>query len=105
MGCITLPSHIPNAQKSACAGPDDRFLREHFIWSILVNLFGGDISEDYDTNDIIKVMEDLGVSGEAELAPIDDERWNTVIGMELWEDVLRDKLYWADHEPMSVEND
>ncbi|KAF8512403.1 hypothetical protein JB92DRAFT_2830763 [Gautieria morchelliformis] len=96
-GSVTLPSHVPKSQNSASAGPGDRFLREHFRWCLLVNIFRGDISEDYNANSIIKVMEGLGMcDGDTPLAPVDDERWDSVIGKELWEvpilDVFRDAV-------------
>ncbi|KAF8494489.1 hypothetical protein JB92DRAFT_2996254 [Gautieria morchelliformis] len=90
-GSVTLPSHVPKSQNSASAGPGDRFLREHFRWCLLVNLFGGDISEDYDANSIIQVMEELGMChGDTPLAPVDDERWDSLIGKELWEVLILD---------------
>ncbi|KAF8494491.1 hypothetical protein JB92DRAFT_3147118 [Gautieria morchelliformis] len=99
-GSVTLPSHVPKSQNSASAGPGDRFLWEHFRWCLLVNLFGGDITKDYDSNRVVGVMEELGMCrGDIPLAPIDDERWDSLIGKELWEvlilDAFRDAINLA----------
>ncbi|KAF8475406.1 hypothetical protein JB92DRAFT_3134603 [Gautieria morchelliformis] len=90
-GSVTLPSHVPKSQNSASAGPGDRFLREHFRWCLLVNILGGDITEDYDSNRVVRVMEGLGMCrGDIPLAPVDDERWDSLIGKELWEVLILD---------------
>jgi hypothetical protein len=57
---VGLPSRIPPSPNSLCVRADGRFLRDHFTRFILVNHFGGDISQDYDTTDIIGVMEEAG---------------------------------------------
>ncbi|KAF8514145.1 hypothetical protein JB92DRAFT_3115792 [Gautieria morchelliformis] len=107
MGSVTVPSHIPKSHDPACAGPDDRFLREHFRWSLLVNLFGGDISEEYDTDRVVAVMDQLGMlrGSDNPLAPIDDPRWDSdVIGQALWESLMRSTLYSAADTPESSED-
>jgi hypothetical protein len=49
-------------------------------------------------------MEDLGVTGrENPLADMNDERWNTPIGKEIWENVMMDKLYLAEHPSITYE--
>ena len=104
MGSITLPSHLPKLPRPACPGPDDEFLRKHFRWSLKANLLGWDIKKDYTSNDIFRAMEELGVdTDEVPLAPVNDERWNTVIGKEIWDELMRNKLYWAEHASMLQE--
>ncbi|SJL10824.1 uncharacterized protein ARMOST_14218 [Armillaria ostoyae] len=87
---LLLPSHIFTRDGQ---GPDDKFLREHFRVSLQVNLLGGDICEDYDHNDILSMMEELGVEGEdyVEPLPLTDPRWQTVLGKAIFEDVLLSK--------------
>jgi hypothetical protein len=61
--------------------------------------------EDYSTNSIVKAMEELGLYGDdTPLAPIDDERWNSVIGKELWEDLMEDVFRYVDDAPVSSED-
>jgi hypothetical protein len=109
IGSVTLPSHIPMSQHPACARPGDRFLREHFRRCLTVNILGGDISEDYDPNDIVPVMEELGMCGgnddDTPLAAIDDERWDTVLGKELWDKLMRDAFFDWDASSKSSEDD
>jgi hypothetical protein len=106
-GSITFPSHIPKSQNPACAGPDDRFLREHFRWCLQFNILGGDIREDYDTNSIVSLMKRLGLTwdGETPLAPMDDERWDSVMGKELWEDLMVDAFRYVDDALISGESE
>jgi hypothetical protein len=105
-GSVTLPSHIPKSPNSTSAELDDRFLREHFRWCLLVNILGGDISDDYDANSIVEVMDELGMCDhETPLASVDDERWNSVIGKELWEVLMRDAFRDADNVLTSSEDD
>jgi hypothetical protein len=80
-------------------------LREHFRWSLRVNLFGGDISEEYDANRVIPVMDQLGMlrGSDNPLAPIDDPRWDSVIGKEVWDQVMA--TYFVADAPASSEDD
>lgn len=77
-----LPTYFP-------AGiVDNRFLFEHFRYSIRYNLLRGDIACEYPRDSIVEVMERLGVDNEdsEEVAPPDDPQWQTPIG----QDILRD---------------
>ncbi len=90
-----LPTHMPPRQ------PDpqfETFLRGHFHSSLRANIFNGDIREEYSTNTIVRMMGELGVGEEDEddLAPMDDPWWQTVLGKEIWEDVMRRRIANAD---------
>jgi hypothetical protein len=51
-------------------------------------------------------MDELGMCDrETPLAPVDDERWNSVIGKELWEVLMRDMFRDADNVLRSSEDD
>jgi uncharacterized protein YrzB (UPF0473 family) len=51
--------------------------------------------EEYSTYSIVRVLEELGLQGDnTPLAPIDDdERWDSVIGKEVWEDLMEDMFH------------
>ncbi|KAK0237294.1 hypothetical protein EDD85DRAFT_1008361 [Armillaria nabsnona] len=91
---LLLPSHIFTRDGQE---PDDKFLREHFCVSLQVNLLGGDVCEDYNHNDILSMMEELGVEGEdyVQPLPLTDPRWQTVLGKAIFEDVLLSKITLA----------
>lgn len=92
LGSVTLPSHLHRVK--ACAGPDDKFLREHFRWCLRVHLLGGDIKEDYSVHDIANAAEELGLCGDKPaMVPLDDERWHSTLGKELLEDHIGTQLY------------
>jgi hypothetical protein len=63
--------------------------------------------EEYSTNSIVRVLEELGLRGDdTPLAPIDDgERWDSVIGKEVWEDLMEDMFHCVDVVPISSEDD
>ncbi|KAK0457005.1 uncharacterized protein EV420DRAFT_1550776 [Desarmillaria tabescens] len=98
-----LPSHIVGRDGEGL--PADKFLREHFRVSMQVNLLGGDICEDYNHNDILDMMEELGVEGEdyVEPPPLTDPRWQTVLGKAILEDVLLSKASVACLDDLDVD--
>ncbi|RDB26399.1 hypothetical protein Hypma_006228 [Hypsizygus marmoreus] len=67
-------------------GPGDAFLREHFRKCLTVHLPRGDISDDYDIDEIQAACDELGLSERDDaVVPLSDERWHTVLGKELLE--------------------
>ncbi|KAJ7776049.1 hypothetical protein DFH07DRAFT_74162 [Mycena maculata] len=75
-----LPPRLPHQDEAT-----EHFLRLHCRHSLSLMLRGGDIEEVYPTRVIMRMMEELGVNyygdeGEKyEMAPLDDERWQTVM--------------------------
>lgn len=62
----------------------------------MVHLLGGDIREDYDSNAIANAAEQLGLCGdESKIVPLDDERWQSILGKELLEHHLSSELAFA----------
>ncbi|KAK0441458.1 uncharacterized protein EV420DRAFT_1485623 [Desarmillaria tabescens] len=85
-----LPAHIPPPPSPNT--DFEMFLRCHFHSSIHANILHGDVREDYTSQEIIQLMGDLGVGDgdeEGNFAPMDDPRWQTVLGKAIWEDVMR----------------
>ncbi|KAJ7467483.1 hypothetical protein FB451DRAFT_1258682 [Mycena latifolia] len=88
-----LPTHLPRHAKQDAAA--DHFLRRHCRYSLNLMLRGGDIRDVYSNGAILTMMHDLGVdyigSGDSEpteMAPLDDERWQTELGKAILENVL-----------------
>ncbi|KAF8959279.1 hypothetical protein BDZ97DRAFT_1838186 [Flammula alnicola] len=90
-----LPTHMPLREHDASF---EMFLRGHFHSSLRANIVHGDIRDEYSTDDILTLMGELGVGQEDddELAPMDDPRWQTMLGKEIWEEVLRQRISDAD---------
>ena len=54
---------------------------------------GGDIKVDYPLRDVAAFMEEMGLRGDEEdVPPLEDARWQTVMGEEVLLDVLEYKL-------------
>ncbi|KAJ7639924.1 hypothetical protein B0H17DRAFT_1339386 [Mycena rosella] len=77
----------------------DHFLRLHCRYSLNLMLLGGDIKEVYPNGVIMGMMEDLGVDyagnedrDEKDMAPLDDERWQTELGKAIMEGALEGKI-------------
>ncbi|KAF8586916.1 hypothetical protein K439DRAFT_1631209, partial [Ramaria rubella] len=84
LGDMVLPSHVSSENIS---GDKAQCLKLHFRRCLLVHFCGGDIWDQYNKDDVLTLMEDLGVFGEGntDLAPLDDPRWQTEIGKEILE--------------------
>ena len=79
----SLHSNLLKCSESTSIGPDDKFLREHFRRCLLVNLLGGDISEDYSPADVDDADDEFGVMEDEELLAADDDRWKSPLGKEM----------------------
>lgn len=89
---IELPSHVPSSNLTGLNQSTIDLLRQHFLRCMDVHLVGGDISADYQLGEVEDVMYDLGLTGEEELADLDDERWQTPIGKELFRSYMEDRF-------------
>ncbi|KAF8515944.1 hypothetical protein JB92DRAFT_3114521 [Gautieria morchelliformis] len=95
-GSVKLPSQSPQSQNPACAGRDEHLGASIFADVSRSHVFGGDISDDYGHHFIVNAMEELRAAGdEAPVVHADNDRWNSGIGKEIWEQVMSDRLYWA----------
>jgi hypothetical protein len=84
IGSVTLPSNFRRDPVSP--GPSDEFLRHHFAWCLRSQILGGDISDDYNRNDVVYAMDELGLGSEDNaLVPLDDPRWQSTMGKEILE--------------------
>ncbi|KAK0244908.1 hypothetical protein EDD85DRAFT_932866 [Armillaria nabsnona] len=100
-----LPDHMPPREHDP---QFETFLRAHFHSSIRWTIFHGDIRNEYSTNTILRMMEELGVGLEDDgddVAPMDDPRWQTMLGKEIWEEVIRGRIANADVDYDSEEYD
>ncbi|CAL1712338.1 unnamed protein product [Somion occarium] len=110
-GSTQLPTHLP----TSIPGPSDQYLRMHLRWCLVAFTTDLDIMEEIDWRDIVRLEEELGLTGEdadCGVVPADDERWQTPLGREIWEDVIRRGLWDTmqkqkteeeeDEEPVSV---
>ncbi|KAK0436121.1 hypothetical protein EV421DRAFT_1981848 [Armillaria borealis] len=91
-----LPTHMPPREHDP---QFETFLRAHFHSSIRSTIFHGDIRNEYSTSTILRMMEELGVGLEDDgddVAPMDDPRWQTMLGKEIWEEVIRRRIAEAD---------
>jgi len=70
--------------------PDDRFLRLHFRRCLAVSACRGDITEDYEEQEIKNFMEELGVFDDA--VDTSDPRWKSPLGVEVHSHLIRQKL-------------
>ena len=73
-------------------------MKEHFRWTLTTHFLGGDISHDYPFQKVLGFMEEMGCGmGDHpdDIAPLDDERWNSVMGQEVLAD-LRQSGYVDD---------
>ena len=86
--------------KLGLTGPDDCFLREHFMHCLRVHLLHGDISEDYPADVVLRAVEDLGLwNKDDEEVAFDDPRWSTVLGKEIFESHMLLKFGGGDESP------
>ncbi|KAF8576108.1 hypothetical protein K439DRAFT_1640812 [Ramaria rubella] len=90
---ITIPSHI----SPDFISPEQRpFLQDHFRYCLWVHFCGGDICDQYKREDVSALMEDLGLYGgdddDVALVSLDDPRWQTEIGREVFEAHMGDLL-------------
>ncbi|KAH9916673.1 uncharacterized protein B0H18DRAFT_1037596 [Fomitopsis serialis] len=93
IGC-GLPSRLEKIPAGTKSGD---FFREHFRHTLCVHFVGGDITADYSHRQVQAFLEEMGLDefdGEATIEDInlEDERWQTVIGQEILEDVMEKKL-------------
>ncbi len=91
-----LPAHMPTREHHP---QFETFLRAHFHSSIRSPIFHGDITNEYSTNTILRMIEELGVGLEDDgddVAPMDDPRWQTMLGKDIWEEVIRRRIANAD---------
>ncbi|KAH9909438.1 uncharacterized protein B0H18DRAFT_1074164 [Fomitopsis serialis] len=93
-----IGSGLPSCLGTIPAGAtSDDFFREHFCHTLCVHFVGGDITADYSHRQVQEFLEEMGLDefdGEATIEDInlEDERWQTVIGQEILEDVMESKL-------------
>ncbi|RDB16647.1 hypothetical protein Hypma_002366 [Hypsizygus marmoreus] len=85
---------LAQRQQGISPGPDGRFLREHFRWCLVVHLLGGDVREDYHVDDVAGLAQELGLLGETDedVVQLEDERWQSALGRELFEHHLSYKF-------------
>lgn len=103
-----IPVELPHIDR--LNGARDDFLRAHFFWSLGVEFYGGDISEDFDSFTVDFFMSKMRVSGfiqgESTLehyeraVPFDDDPesdWNTELGLQVraWL-CQKDPLSWEE---------
>ncbi|KAJ6615016.1 hypothetical protein B0H10DRAFT_2042896 [Mycena sp. CBHHK59/15] len=84
-----LPAHLP--RHPAHDATVDAFLRDHFRFSIATMLLGSDIRATYGPPQINKAMGELGFDddGDEYILPLSDERWQTELGQEILENLIR----------------
>ena len=78
--------------------PGDRFLRLHFKRCLAVSVCRGDITEDYEEQEIKNFMEELGIY-DSEMDTT-DPRWRTPLGIEVYAHLIRQKL--AEYVPFFI---
>lgn len=81
---IEIPSHVPPSNLTGLNQSSIDLLRQHFLRCLDVHFLGGDLCLDFERDEIEDMTYDLGLTGEEELADLDDERWQTTIGKELF---------------------
>ena len=92
IGDVKLPPKLLHS-KANQIGPEDRFLKDDFCWCVRANLLGGDIDEDYSFHQILAYMNALGVeSDDYDVAKPGDERRQTELGKEIWENYMQVEL-------------
>lgn len=84
-----LPARLP--RHPAHDATLDAFLRDHFRYSIATMLLGGDIGGTYGPPQINEAMGELGFDddGDEYVVPLSDERWQTELGQEILECLIR----------------
>lgn len=82
---IVLPSHVPSLANVATDITAN--FKSHFIRCLHVHMGGGNIEEQYSFQQVRALIEGLGVgvSDDVDVAPLDDPRWQTEIGKEVFE--------------------
>ena len=87
-GGVSLKSHLTLVDGPL--RPSDKFLRLHFARCLAVSACHGDVTEDYEEQEIENFMDELGVyDGEMDTA---DPRWQTPLGSEVYAHLIRQKL-------------
>ncbi|KZT40862.1 hypothetical protein SISSUDRAFT_1043596, partial [Sistotremastrum suecicum HHB10207 ss-3] len=90
---LSLPSHVPGAQRAHLEPSADRFLRYHFMWCLRVNICGGHVMDEFDEGEVLGMMEALGLRGpQLVTPPVTDPRWKTEIGQICWDMALQSGL-------------
>ncbi|KAJ7454600.1 hypothetical protein B0H11DRAFT_2069155, partial [Mycena galericulata] len=91
---LLLPTHLPHQDAAV-----NHFLRLHCRYSLCLMLRGGDFEEVHPNWTIIDMMNQLRVNytggedhEESEMAPLDDERWQTVLGQAILANVMQDRM-------------
>jgi hypothetical protein len=67
--------------------PSDKFLCSQFKWCLDVSVCRGDVSEDYEEEEIVGFMEGV-YGGEIDCT---DPRWSTPLGIEMRSQLIREK--------------
>lgn len=102
IGDVKLPPKLLHS-KANQIGPEDRFLKDDFCWCVRANLLGGDIDEDYSFHQILAYMNALRVeSDDYDVVKPDDERWQTELGKEIWENYMQVELSPKRREAIEV---
>jgi hypothetical protein len=87
-GGVSLKSHLTLVDGPL--RPSDQFLRLHFARCLAVSVCHGDVTEDYEEQEIENFMDELGVyDDEMDTA---DPRWQTPLGSEVYAHLIRQKL-------------
>jgi hypothetical protein len=71
--------------------PSDQFLRLHFSRCLAVSVCRGDVTEDYEEQEIENFMEELGYY-DGEMVNTNDPRWSTPLGLHVHAYLIREKL-------------
>ncbi|KAJ7076669.1 hypothetical protein B0H15DRAFT_934242 [Mycena belliarum] len=104
-----LPTHLPpHPRKDASV---DDFFRVHCRHTLNLMLLGGDIKEVYPNSVIADAMDELGVAhvgsydDDPEMAPLDDERWQTELGQAILAHVMQNRLNESRYDSSEDEQD
>ncbi len=82
---VTLPENIPEISV--------KLLKCHFSRCLRVHFCGGDIWEEHNRHEVLMLMEYLSGNDEDDPAPLEDPRWETEIGQEIFETIMYGKMH------------
>lgn len=92
-----------NLSAALTAGPDagrDIFLREHFQYSLIIQLTGGNVTEDFRLIDVHNFIENVKIGQDGQPMDLEEAKWQTTIGA-----VVREEIQARPRPPTKPDSD
>lgn len=92
-----------NLSAALTAGPEaerDIFLREHFHYSLIIQLTGGNVTEDFRLIDVHNFIENVKIGQDGQPMDLEEAKWKTLIGA-----VVREEIQARPRPPTKADSD